>query len=152
MNSNTINKYKDKTFQNLHARAKFYFHKYIRLRDTDDYGYGKCIAKGTPIKYKSEQAQAGHYFAAGKYKSLEFNEDNVHLQSKQDNYFGHDFAGYSINLIEKIGMDRMKKLEQLARQSKRGGFKEDRYSMIEIIEKYKEKVKAISKTKMFEVK
>ena len=151
MNSNTIQKYSDKSYSQLHKRAKFYFNKFIRLRDTDENGYGKCIATGKRLKYGTEEAQAGHFFSAGKHKALEFNEDNVNLQSKQDNYFGHDFAAYSCNLIEKIGFEKVKKLDRLSKQGKRGIHKEDRFLMIEIIECYKAKVKEISKTKMFEV-
>ena len=152
MKAETINKYSKRTYSKLHRTAKDWCHKYIKLRDTDEYGNGNCIVTGKPLKYGTEQAQAGHYYAAGKYKALEFNEDNIHLQSKQDNYYGHDFATYSRNLIDKIGMERMKKLDQISRQSKRGIFKEDRFLMIEIIEKYKTKVKQLAKTKMFEVR
>lgn len=152
MNSNTINKYSNKSYSQLHKKAVEYFNKFIRLRDTDEYGYGKCIATGRRLKYGTEKAQAGHFYSAGGHKTLEFNEDNVNLQSKQDNYFGHDFAAYSCNLIEKIGFEKVKKLDRLAKQGKRGIHKEDRFLMIDIIEKYKEKVKEISKTKMFQIK
>ena len=101
--------------------------------------------------YGTKSAQAGHYFAAGKHKNLEFNEDNVHLQSLQDNYFGHDFAAYAINLEKKIGRKRLEKLQQFALISKRQKFKEDRFLMIEIIETYKIKVKELAKCKMFKV-
>ena len=107
MEAKTINKYSKKTYSQLHRTAKEWCHKYIRLRDTDDYGNGNCIVTGKPLKYGNEQAQAGHYYAAGKYKVLEFNEDNIHLQSKQDNYYGHDFATYSRNLIDKIGQPHL---------------------------------------------
>ncbi len=149
MNANTIQKYKKKSYSQLHKRAKHYFHKFIRLRDTDEYGYGLCIATGKRLQIGTEEAQAGHYYAAGLHKTLEFNEDNVNLQSLQDNYFGHDFASYSCNLIAKIGMDRVRKLDHLAKQGKRGFHKEDRFLMIEIIETYKLKVKELEKTKMF---
>ena len=150
--SKTISKYKGKSYSALHKMAKRYFHKYIRLRDTDEYGYGNCITTGKRLKYGTEEAQAGHYFAAGKHRALEFNEDNVHLQSKQDNYFGHDFASYASNLVVKIGIDRMKKLDRIQRQTKKGFYKEDRFLMIEIIERYKVKCKELAKNKMFEVK
>ena len=151
MKASTINKYKARSYKQLHGRAKFYFNKFIRLRDTDDNGYGKCIATGKRLKYGTEEAQAGHYYAGGLHKILEFNEDNVNLQSLQDNFFGHDFASYSCNLIDKIGMDRVRKLDTISKQGKRGIYKEDRYLMIEIIETYKAKVKVLAKTKMFKV-
>ena len=150
MNAKIIQKYADREYTWLHGKAKHYFNKYIRLRDCDDYGNAQCIATGQRVKY-GVNLQADHFYAAGKHKALEFNEDNVHGQSLQDNYYGHDFASYSRNLKNKIGNERFKKLEQLAAISKRTVFKQDRFMMIDIIETYKEKVTAISKTKMFKV-
>jgi hypothetical protein len=150
MHADTIKKYANRNYNWLHKKAKFYFHKFIRLRDCDDYGNSICIATGKPIRY-GVNLQAGHYFSAGKYKALEFNEDNVHGQSLQDNYYGHDFASYARNLKNKIGVERFEKLEQLAAISKRTPFKQDRYLMIDIIETYKVKVKKLSKEKMFKV-
>lgn len=38
MDSNTIQKYANRNYVWLHDKAKFYFNKFIRLRDCDDYG------------------------------------------------------------------------------------------------------------------
>ena len=148
--ANTIKKYSKKSYSQLHARAKFWFHKFIRLRDTDDLGYGLCISSGQSLKYGTEECQAGHWFPAGHYKLLEFNEDNVNLQGLSDNYYKSG-AGpmYRINLVKKIGSERVEELERIALISKRTTFKEDRVLMIEIIETYKLKVKELSKSKMF---
>lgn len=151
MNTDIVKKYKNKSLSSLHKTAKEWFNKFIRLRDSDENGYSNCIATGQHLKYGNENCHAGHYFAGGKYKSLEFNEDNVHVQSKQDNYYGHDFAAYTMNLISKIGTERFEKLDFLARYEKQHGFKEDRFFYIEIIEKYKAKVKELARTKNFEV-
>ena len=148
--ANTIKKYSKKSYSQLHERAKFWFHKFIRLRDTDDYGYGNCISSGQRLKYGNENCQAGHLYSAGKYRTLEFNEDNVNLQGKSDNYYNHgNETAYIFNLIRKIGFERVQELRKLSLISKRTPFKEDRFLMIEIIEKYKIKVKHLSKTKMF---
>ena len=104
------------------------------------------------MRYGTENCQAGHLFSAGKYKLLEFNEDNVNLQGKSDNYFNSgNEAQYMLNLIKKIGGERIEKLQQLAQISKRNPWKNDRYLMIDIIETYQEKVKKLGKTKMFKV-
>ena len=151
MESKTIQKYKQKSLLNLHKIAKEWFHKFIRLRDTDENGYGRCISTGQILRYGTESAQAGHYYSAGKYPSLEFNELNVNLQSKQDNYFGHDFAAYAANLKTKIGVEEFEKLDQLAAMSKQINYKHDRFTLIDIIETYKGKVKEIGKSKNFKV-
>jgi len=153
MESTTIKRYKGKSYSQLRERAKHYFHKFIRLRDTDDYGYGNCISSGQPLRFGTINCQAGHYKSAGKYKALEFNEDNVNLQGKSDNYFnGGNESDYRYFLVQKIGPERVSELERLALISKRTPFREDRFLMIEIIEKYKAKCKELAKTKMFEVK
>ena len=153
MHAKTIQKYSDKSYKKLHERAKHYFHKWIRLRDTDENGIGYCSSSGSRLMYGNKNTQAGHFYPAGKYKALEFDEDNVHLQSLSDNYFGHgNLAPYSLKLKAKIGVDRFETLQRKALQSKRTIFKEDRFLMIDIIEKYKAKCKELAKEKMFEVK
>ena len=150
MDSKIIRKYEKKSYSQLHKVAKTWFNKFIRLRDTDELGYGTCISSGQRLKYGTEECQAGHWFPGGHYKALEFNADNVNLQGKSDNYYKSG-AGpmYRINLINKIGHERVEELERIALISKRTPFKEDRFLMIEIIEKYKIKVKELVKTKLF---
>lgn len=152
MDVKIIQKYKDKSYDQLHATAKIWFNKFIRLRDTDDNGIGFCISSGRPVRYGTKYCHAGHYFSGSKYRILEFNEDNVHVQSLSDNYFGHsEGASYTINLSKKIGFDRMDELQRLSLVSKRTTYVQDRFLMIEIIEKYKVKVKDLAKEKMFKV-
>jgi len=137
MDANIIHKYSDKSVSKLLSRATHYFNYYIRRRDAPK-GYGKCISSGKVLVVPSSNAQAGHYYSAGKFPILRFNEDNVHLQGKSDNYFnGGNLLEYRKNLIEKIGIERVEKLDLLASQSKKTSFKWDRYFLIEIIEKYK---------------
>jgi hypothetical protein len=151
MNSEKIKKYINKSLPALHKLAKRYFNLYIRLRDVDENGIGYCIAKGIPLSFGSEQCQAGHYYAAGSYKSLEFNEDNVHLQSKHDNYFVHDFAAYAANLVKKIGQERFDKLNFLADYEKQHGYKQDKFTLIGVIETYKAKAYEMAKLKGIEI-
>lgn len=151
MTSKEVQKYQKKSLPALHRLAKEWFNRFIRLRDIDETGKGYCIVTGQPLTYKTEQSQAGHYFAAGKYKSLEFNEDNVHLQSKQDNYYGHDFAMYTVHLIKKIGIERFNQLEILAKNEKRNGFRQDKLFLIDIIVTYKNKALEMAKMKGIEI-
>ena len=153
MNAKTLQKYRNKTKTQLKNRAKHYFHKYIRLRDTDDFGYGTCISSGRMLRYGTESAQAGHFYSAGHYPALEFDEDNVHLQSKADNYFkSGNLIEYRKVLSAKIGEERLKRLDLKAEQNKHKAFRVTREYYIDLIETYKKKVKELSKEKMFEVK
>jgi len=134
--------------------ARKWFNLYIRLRDTDEYGRGYCISSGKLLKINSVNCQAGHYFSAGKHPWLAFNEDNVHLQSKSDNYFQHgNLLPYRKNLIKKIGENAVKELEIIDgyfvnKQGTKDGFKWDRYGLMDIINTYREKCKRIKQTKM----
>lgn len=145
-----IQKYKAIPIGKLDKLATSQFNKFIRLRDCNENGYGICISSGRPLSYR--QSQAGHFYSAGHYFILKFNEDNVHAQSMSDNYFkSGNLVEYRKNLIKKIGIERVEKLDLLASMSKRQNNYKDRFTLIEIIEIYKEKVKKISKTKMFKI-
>ena len=153
MDVKTVQKYKDKKYSALHKTAKKYFHKFIRLRDTDDNGNGFCISSGRYVRFGTKDCQAGHFYPAGTFKALEFDENNVHVQELSDNYFRHaNLNEYRPKLIKKIGQHEFNKLVMKAEISKRNMFKEDRFLMIEIIEKYKAKCKELASEKMFDVK
>ena len=111
MESKIIQKYKAKSISDLLGIATTHFNKFIRLRDSED-GYGCCISSGIPLKVPSKNAQAGHFYSAGKYPRLKFNENNVHLQGKSDNYFNSgNLLEYRKNLIKKIGEKAVKELD-----------------------------------------
>ena len=138
MDAAVIKKYKDKSTSQLLKLATTHFNRFIRERDTDDNGFGRCISSGQPLRIPSQNAHAGHFYSGGKFPELKFNEDNVHLQGKSDNYFnGGNQLQYRKNLIRKIGKERVEELDRIADMSKRNRFKWDRFALIEIIEKYK---------------
>jgi hypothetical protein len=139
MDSKIIKKYSDKSIAHLIGTATTHFNRFIRQRDAPD-GYGRCISSGQHLVVPSENAQAGHFYSGGHYPELKFNEDNVHLQGKSDNYYkSGNLLEYRNNLISKIGIDRVERLDDIAAQSKRQKYKWDRFFLIEIIEKYKAK-------------
>lgn len=84
-----------------------YFNPYIRERDKNE----PCISCKTT---KDVQYHAGHYMAAGNYSFLRFNEDNVHKQcGKNCNKELHgNLHEYRINLIKKIGLEKVMWLEE----------------------------------------
>ena len=131
LTADIIQKYQKYTIPQLIKKADIKFHAWIRNRDE---GLG-CICCGG--KFNNE-IQAGHYFSAGKYPGLRYNENNVHGQAKTCNYYkSGNLIEYRIYLIKKIGISKVEELELLAAQFKHTGFKWDRYSLISIIMKYK---------------
>jgi hypothetical protein len=79
---------------------------YIRVRD-----FGKpCICCQLPMEWnKSNKVDAGHYRSRGAAGHLRFNTFNIHAQRKDCNKFGE--TNYRRYLVEKIGLDRVERLE-----------------------------------------
>jgi len=110
----------------LKVKAQKVFNSWIRNRDKDK----GCISCGAGVD------QAGHFYSAGKFNALRFDEDNCHGQCLRCNYFlSGNLLNYREGLIKKIGKERFEKLEQ--KSNFRGAVKNDRFLYIEIIEKYK---------------
>ena len=108
------------------------FNQFIRARDGE-----KCISCGTIAK---RQYHAGHYLTRGARPELAFNEDNCHAQcSICNNHLSGNLAQYRINLINKMGIERVETLENTRQVRK---YTIDDYK--EIIETYKEKLKTLS--------
>jgi len=69
---------------------------------------------------------------------VRFNEDNVHLSCRKCNYFlAGNLIPYHIELINRIGEERVIALQDKVSRAKQTGYKWDRFFLIEIIEKYK---------------
>lgn len=60
------------------------FSLYIRLRDTDANGYGKCITSGKFVHFKD--ADCGHFISRNN-MATRWDEKNANLQSRKDNRF-----------------------------------------------------------------
>lgn len=124
-----IKKYQKYTTPQLRKKVGEKFRKWIRERDKDQ----PCISCG---KYTT--LQAGHFYSAGHYPVLEFHPDNVHGQCLRCNYHLHgNLINYRANLINRIGLERVEKLDLIASESVRKGFKHDRFALIEITNKFK---------------
>lgn len=82
------------------------FNAYVRKRDKDL----PCISCGC---LKANKWDAGHFWAAGNYSFLRFNEDNVHKQCSNNCniHKSGNQAEYRINLIKKIGAERVQWLD-----------------------------------------
>jgi len=84
------------------------FNLFIRLRDR-----GKpCISCGKPLGNKYH---AGHLYSVGGFPELRFNEWNVNGQCEWCNIHLHGNGNlYRIGLIQRIGEEKIKKLDSLA--------------------------------------
>jgi len=112
--------------------AQKVFNTYIRMRDGK-----KCIS----CKYEGEgrQIHAGHYMSQGGNSALRFDENNCSSQCVQCNtYKSGNLANYRINLIEKIGLDEVIRLETT--KNTKLWTVED---LQEIIKTYKAKIKEL---------
>lgn len=80
------------------------FNTYIRLRDKEF----NCISCNT----NKGQFHAGHYRSVGSSPNLRFNEKNCHKQCATcNNYLSGNLILYRKNLILKIGIEEVEKIE-----------------------------------------
>lgn len=110
----------------LLKKAEKIFNEYVRTRDQDL----PCISCGEHKAFYD----AGHYVSVSKSSFLRFHEWNVNKECKGCNCFDQDhLIGYRKNLVDKIGEDAVKWLEENRHNPK----KWTRSELNEIINKYK---------------
>lgn len=135
MNAKTIQKYKLKSISQLKKIADRHFNKFIRFRDQNKV----CVSCN-----QKSVLQAGHFYSAGHYPILRYNENNCFGQCKKCNLFlSGNLNEYRKNLIKKIGREKVEELDLKVAIYKQNGYKWDRYFLIETIEKYKLKCKKL---------
>jgi len=114
--------------------AKEACHRYIRLRDKDKL----CICCSEPL---GDDFEAGHFWESGNFSFIRYHEDNIHGQRKHCNRFkGGDSGFYRENLVEKIGIDRVKWLDN------------NRSKSVKITADYLREIEAYYKAKISELK
>jgi len=112
------------------------FSLFIRLRDSDEFGYGNCVTCNKKVYYK--EAHCGH-FMSRRHLSTRWDEDNCALQCVRCNIFDqgrqYQFSLYLENkekgLPEKLLIKSQKTVKLL---------KSDYQTLIEL---YKKKVKEL---------
>lgn len=124
------------------------FNAYIRLRDTDENGVGKCISCNKPIVY-GDNCHAGHYEPSSiVFANLDFDEVNVNGQCIHCNKFLEgNKSGYAVGLIRKYGAGV---LDQLMLK-RRLGCQWTAFEYEVLIGQYRAKANALAKRKMFSV-
>jgi hypothetical protein len=144
MDAKTIQKYQKYSLPKLIKEAEKVFNTFIRerdrLKDLGDGQYFYCPTCRRQKRIIGDNYQACHCFPGGEGKYLwhKFNEDNVFGGCKHCNYYQHG-TNYEYNdwVRNKIGEERYQKLLDANDYFRRNGYKWDRFTLIEIIEKYK---------------
>ena len=92
---------------------------YIRLRDSDEDGNGKCCSCGVEKHYK--QGHAGHFYPKSLGLEIYFEERNVHLQCPGCNLFKHgNLAPYAVFLEKKYGNGIIQELQDIRNKKPMG--------------------------------
>lgn len=92
------------------------FSAYIRLRDTMPNGCFRCISCGQIKRF--EQGDCGHYHSRT-HMGTRWEPDNCHMECRGCNRASADhLIGYRRNLVDKIGLDRINRLEMMAHSQK----------------------------------
>lgn len=101
----------------LKSKAQKIFNNYIRARDSKD-GYFTCISCSKTLPVAS--MNAGHYVPVNNASALIMHEWNVNGECEGCNCFDKfHLIGYRRNLIDKIGPDAVKWLEEHSRDLKK---------------------------------
>lgn len=92
------------------------FSAYVRLRDAMPNGCFRCISCGQVKRF--EQGDCGHYHSRT-HMATRWEPDNCHMECRMCNRVSSDhLIGYRRNLVEKIGLDRVNRLEIMAHSPK----------------------------------
>ena len=131
-----------KTARELEKALDRVFSEYIRLRDSDEHGYCRCITCGGIYHWKD--CDCGHFISRGK-KAVRFEETNSHSQCRKCNRFRSGmWLEYEAAVNETHGPEEAERLKRLA---KLGGSL-DAFQMELKISEYREKVKVLKKGKL----
>jgi len=121
------------------------FSQFIRLRDTDENGYAKCISCGYTKYY--DDLDNGH-FINRKHMSLRYNETNCNAQCHNCNRFDEsNFLGYLRGIKKKYGENIAEQLEVCKYQTMH--FTE--FELTELIKYYRAENKRLLKDKNFTI-
>ena len=132
---------KTKSLPQLEKQLDTIFSRFIRLRDSDDNGWVRCISCGTP--HNVTDIDCGHFIKRGKL-STRFHEKNCNGQCRGCNrYKNGNEAMYSYHLNQKWGAGTSDLLVMLSSQPA----KYSRFDYEIMIKEYKAKVKKLKEEK-----
>lgn len=145
LHAKELEKYKDRSMKWMKEKAKQKCHEYVRERDRQgDVFFDMGSSKWVKIKKEKGHSNyhAGHYYPAGEYPMLKYDEVNVNGESLRSNYFSGDhLIHYRDNLIKKWGRAEFNRLQMVASFNKRVPKKWTKIELAEIIKYYTKKLK-----------
>ena len=133
-----------RTTKQLQDNLDTIFSKYIRLRDTNDYGYGTCITCRETFHY--DNLECGH-FRKRRHLSVRWHVANVNIQCTPCNQ-KDDNAAYMIAMLNKHGIEIMAEIIKTSHDVRK--FTNEDYE--EMYQHFRGKVKELLKDKMFTIK
>lgn len=125
-------KLENKSVSQLTKELDKVFSLYIRQRDSDEDGYGRCVTCDKLGHYK--EMDCGH-FVSRSYKSVRWNEYNCALQCKRCNSYGAGEQYLFGKAIDKRWGDNISFVLQ---SSKHNSYKANKLDLIEKINYYKQ--------------
>jgi hypothetical protein len=135
-------------------RLDFIFSRFIKLRDTDQYGYGSCIATGKRIYYYMSNGkwvsncEAGHYIGRANH-STRWMEVNVNAQEVMSNRGGFDSDIMASNIELKFGIGTLAAINSEKAKFGQKTYEIDQYWVRSKIDHYTREVEKMLKNKMF---
>lgn len=129
-------KVKHKSLSEYEAEAKTAFQRWIRERDSEL----PCISCGNP---KAADWAGGHYFAAGQYSGLIFDETNCHKQCNTycNMHLSGNLLEYRKGLIKRYGIEYVEIMEEKSNRLR--NYKYTKSELIELKKKYSKPFKII---------
>lgn len=110
-------------------QADTYFSHYIRLRDSNEQGIGRCITCNKSVDWKN--AHCGHYISR-RHFAVRYHLDNCHLQCEECNvHKGGNLEEYRKVLNHIFGHDKVEYLEIMSRGARK-------YTMVDLEETAKD--------------
>ncbi len=104
---------KKQSLEKIRQKCLKSFQLLRRLEEADEFGMCTCISTGKREYY--QKLDGGHYISRA-CRATELEHDNIWPQSKYANQYLHgDYHNYRDRLIDKIGLDRVERLEDLRR-------------------------------------
>jgi len=123
-----------------------WFSRYIRLRDTDENGYGKCFTCPRIVFWKD--GDCGHGIPR-QHKATKYNEKNNHLQCKFDNGFqGGKREIYKEEMNKRYGANTWDLMELASKKT----FKWSEFEIEALTNHYKQEAQNLLKQKGLSLK